>query len=1109
MRNSVLLVEDEPRSLKLITAIFDGEGFETFAAADGAIAIEILEQEKIDLVITDVLMPNVDGYYLCYKIRNHQSLKDIPIIIYSATLTSINEEEVAAQMGANLFLRKPTQAAELVAAARKLIHQSTQVPVNIAASSGAFEVMHQYNSELVHKLEQRNYELEEIKLKLEMKVQERTEELQTINEELSATNDQLHDRNEELQALNEQMSKAARIIQEQSEVILKQKDEQLNLVLDSSRDVIASFDLTGNGLNYLSRSAVNVYGGNYDQLVNEPFFWLRYVHPDDRSLKKESQQRLREFGETECTYRINGPNGVRWIRDRMKLIRDRHGKDLRLDAIFADVSDLKDAQVKMEEYKQNLDIIFQNSTDIFILLNPQGEMLMFNRAFENYVRDFAGALPKTGMDFLAVMAPNRKEEVEKTIQRNLQGEKVTDIVQAVWPNGYRHFMVIYTPVFTANKVSHITVTATDITDKKKQEDVLKEHRENLEIIFHNSTDLFILMNPNGQIILFNKQFETYFRQYLKGQAVKGMSFFDVLAPNRLAAAKQIIARVINGEQVQTLSESVYENVTRYYDVIYSPIISDGKVTHITVTSTDVTEKKKAEDIRQRIENELKRDQFFLEKASESAKLGYWTSELDLENGKLAWSKEVFKIFQLDEKDFDGRNQTFLNFVHPDDKESVVQAARLAIEQDQLYNVDHRIVLRNGKVRWVNERGNVISQEDGSRIMVGVVQDINDRKIIEQVLREYNDRFEILSKATNDAIWDWNIETSSMVWNHGIESIFGYTLKSVRPTLSWWKERIHPEDADRVRSEVLNVFENGQTNWTSEYRYRCEDGTFKHVLDRGYVLYHEGKPVRMIGAMQDISEIMEYRLNLESIIDERTGKLNQALLKEKELVDLKSKFISIASHEFRTPLTTIRLAAGFLKRYKSKLTPHQLEERASVIEKEVVHMTTLVDDVLFVGKMEEGKVKPVLKEYPLTLFEKLAGEAMLAVGGSHALEIKITKKERTFRSDEKLLRNVIFNLITNAVKFSPNAKKVKMQVQLSRGHLELTVEDEGIGIPQEELKNLFTSFSRATNAAAIEGTGLGLLIIKKAVELLNGTVNVWSEVGKGTKFKINIPLSRQE
>jgi len=202
----LLLVDDNPNILKLNQAIFSSEGFETVTANDGNQAMDILQKEHIDLIITDVLMPNVDGYYLCYKIRASKLLLNIPIIVYSGTYTSESEEKTARDMGADLFIRKPTSPKTLVLSVKRLLDNPPSHVQGVNRSLESFEEMHQYSSALIDKLEVRNRELEEIKNRLEQLVDIRTLELRIANDDLKTTNDELITTNEELMALNEHLS---------------------------------------------------------------------------------------------------------------------------------------------------------------------------------------------------------------------------------------------------------------------------------------------------------------------------------------------------------------------------------------------------------------------------------------------------------------------------------------------------------------------------------------------------------------------------------------------------------------------------------------------------------------------------------------------------------------------------------------------------------------------------------------------------------------------------------------------------------------------------------------------------------------------------------------
>jgi PAS domain S-box-containing protein len=280
---------------------------------------------------------------------------------------------------------------------------------------------------------------------------------------------------------------------------------------------------------------------------------------------------------------------------------------------------------------------------------------------------------------------------------------------------------------------------------------------------------------------------------------------------------------------------------------------------------------------------------------------------------------------------------------------------------------------------------------------------------EQILKEHIERYDIVSKATNDAIWDWDIVKGRMIWNHGMQTIFGYSEREIKDTHDWWGTKIHLQDFNRINNEIKKVFVTKGNLWISNYQYKCADESYKHVLDRAYVIYHKNKPIRMIGIMQDITEVVEYREGLERMVEERTQKLNEALLKEKELVQMKSKFVSIASHEFRTPLSTIALATGFIKKYQHKIKPADLNKKLGSIEKQVDNMTYLLDDVLTIGKADAGKIEVTLRKVKISFLKKLADEVIASAGTQHKLNYKLNCKITSITTSEKLIRNIIINL----------------------------------------------------------------------------------------------------
>jgi PAS domain S-box-containing protein len=234
-------------------------------------------------------------------------------------------------------------------------------------------------------------------------------------------------------------------------------------------------------------------------------------------------------------------------------------------------------------------------------------------------------------------------------------------------------------------------------------------------------------------------------------------------------------------------------------------------------------------------------------------------------------------------------------------------------------------------------------------------------------------------------------------------------------------------------------------------------------------------------------------------------LRQSLEKEKELGELKSRFVSIASHEFRTPLATIQAASDLLKHYSHKMTEQKRLERLNKIQAEVRNMTSLLEEVLIIGKVEAGKLE--LHPTPIDLREFCRGtidDVYYSLGTKHQIDFSCEGSYYDAVVDTKLLRQIIDNLISNAIKYSPQGGNVSLELVYQSDRIMIKVRDRGIGIPNEDLDQIFDSFYRSRNVGNISGTGLGLTIAKASVELHGGSITVESEVNSGTTFTINIP-----
>ena len=247
--------------------------------------------------------------------------------------------------------------------------------------------------------------------------------------------------------------------------------------------------------------------------------------------------------------------------------------------------------------------------------------------------------------------------------------------------------------------------------------------------------------------------------------------------------------------------------------------------------------------------------------------------------------------------------------------------------------------------------------------------------------------------------------------------------------------------------------------------------------------------------------------MEQKINERTKELRAALENERELSELKSRFVSMASHEFRTPLAAIGFAAGFLKKYGDRIDKESTDKKLDKINTQISHITSLLDDILTIGKAD-AKMKFQPKTVSFVKFLKpILDEVRMQSNDSHEIKIKNIDESVMIDLDPKLGRNIFINLLTNAIKFSPKENHILFENKINNGFLISSITDFGVGIPKEEIELVFAPFHRAKNTEAIQGTGLGLPIVKEAIEAQNGTISIKSIENEGSTFIVSLPLNK--
>lgn len=385
----------------------------------------------------------------------------------------------------------------------------------------------------------------------------------------------------------------------------------------------------------------------------------------------------------------------------------------------------------------------------------------------------------------------------------------------------------------------------------------------------------------------------------------------------------------------------------------------------------------------------------------------------------------------------------------------------------------------------------------------VSRDITPQKNFEikttEVLRDLKNLIEnanavIFGVDTGGYITEWNKE-SMRVTGYEKNDVYAQRLSKL----------FDPAKESEVDVLVRRISQGeAVSNWEIVLHTKAENRVTL-LLNATPRLNASGRIVGLLFVGQDITELSAYKISLEQKVEDRTRKLTESLAKERELVEVKNRFVSIASHEFRVPLASMRSAANFLREHEA--VSSEGVEKLDVIDRQVNYMSLLLEDVLAVGKSSK-QLKANLKSLDLWgILHLIMEEVSVNAKGTHRIVTDIPPAPITILSDERLLRNIFINLLTNAIKFSPGAEEIQVIVTQEERYVRVKVRDFGIGILPEHLPQLFEPFTRGTNTGNIQGTGLGLSIVKKAVDTIGGEMFVESIPGEGTTFTILLTKPR--
>lgn len=466
------------------------------------------------------------------------------------------------------------------------------------------------------------------------------------------------------------------------------------------------------------------------------------------------------------------------------------------------------------------------------------------------------------------------------------------------------------------------------------------------------------------------------------------------------------------------------------------------------------------------------------------------------SGKIIFLNEAWKILS-GTSIAESMEKDFRSFIIPEDQGKFdAMLEHLLITKNDYRSCLVRINGKMDEVKWAEIYARSFFKKGNEPYILGTIIDVSQRQLTEQKLKESETRYRLISENISDLVTLQDEQGSFIYVSPSVHAILGLGEDQL---IGKTPRQIWKENAIKDTAWEKDIFDTHIENRKS-YAFSKSNGTpiwLETVRSIVYTDNDEGFIIQ--STTRDISAFKEAELSLKTALD-----------KQRELNELKSNFISMASHEFRTPLTTIRSSIQLLEEYGKSAPEEQklkMLKHYARIKEQIERVTRLMNDVLTLGKFDAGKTSLNAKPQDLYKFcEEIISDHFSHASDKRKIKLISNGKAHALFFDPSLLSHVLLNLLSNALKYSQGRPDPELEIQFKDKVVSIIVRDFGIGIPEEDLDLVFQSFYRSKNAIDVPGTGLGLVITKEFVELHNGTINIRSELNKQTEVIVNLPIN---
>jgi PAS domain S-box-containing protein len=696
-----------------------------------------------------------------------------------------------------------------------------------------------------------------------------------------------------------------------------------------------------------------------------------------------------------------------------------------------------------------------------------------------------------------------RESVKKVLENALKGKETANYEFPLFAKDGERVMVLLNSSTRRNAAGEITGVlgvGQDITEIDKLRTVSESIAKELRQFIETANAPIFGIDADGKVNEWNQTSEKI--TGFKKDEVLGKDLVETyITEDYRKAVKQVLDNALKGTETANYEFPLFTKDGRRVMVLLNSSTrrnADGKIIGVLGVGQDISE---LDAYRTRTEAIAKELRQFIETANAPI------FGIDADGKVNEWNQTSEKITGFKKEEVLGKDLVE-TYITEDYRKAVKQVLDNALKGTETANYEFPLFTKDGRRVMVLLNSSTRRDADGKIIgVLGVGQDISE-------LDAYRTRTEAIAKelrqfieTANAPIFGIDADGKVNEWNQTSEKITGFKKDEVLG--KDLVETYITEDYCKSVKQVLDNALKGKETANYEFPLFTKDGRRVMVLLNSSTRRDaDGKIIGVLGVGQDISQMDNYKTNLEDTVRKRTFELENSLEREKELGKLKTSFVAMASHEFRTPLAAIQAATDVILRYKDKLSQEDIEKRLFKIKREVNDMKTMLEDILIIGKAESQKLQFNTNEQDLVdLVKNIVLDYQLTQEEEREVIYKISMDKIMLNVDPKWIKHIILNLLSNALKYSEAPASVIIEIRQEENEVILSVTDQGIGFSKKDQESLFEPFHRGQNVGNIQGTGLGLSVLQTAIELHKGKIKVESKLNNGSTFIVSLPYNR--